>query len=68
MKKQKININAFTLVEVIVSITIFSVMFISIIWIYMISTDISSRSDINRMMQENLKNLSSKISEDIRKD
>ena len=60
--------SAFTLVEVLVSITIFSIMFISIIWIYLISTDINLRSDINRVMQENLKNVSSKIFEDIRKD
>ena len=61
----KFKINAFTLVEVLVSITIFGIMSISIIWIYIISTDITLKSDINRMMQENLKNLSSKISEDI---
>lgn len=67
MKKQNLNY-WFTLVEVLVSITIFSIMFISIIWIYIISTDISMKSDINRVMQENLKNLASKISEDIRKD
>ncbi|MDP2090090.1 MAG: prepilin-type N-terminal cleavage/methylation domain-containing protein [Candidatus Gracilibacteria bacterium] len=67
MKKQNLNYG-FTLVEVLVSITIFSIMFISIIWIYIISTDISMKSDINRVMQENLKNLASKISEDIRKD
>ncbi len=68
MKNSKININAFTLVEVLVSITIFSIMFISIIWIYLISSDINMKSDINRVMQENLKNVASKISEDIRKD
>lgn len=68
MNKSKININAFTLVEILVSITIFSIMFISIMWIYIISTDISLKSDINRLMQENIKNLSSKIYEDIRKD
>ena len=67
MKKQNINKKAFTLVEVLVSITIFSVMLISIIWIYMISNDITLKSDINRMMQENLKNVSNVIAEDIRK-
>ena len=66
MKKQELHF-WFTLIEVLVSITIFSIMFISIIWIYVISTDINLKSDINRMMQENLKILSSKISEDIRK-
>lgn len=67
MKKLKIINNAFTLVEVLVSITIFWIMSISIIWIYIISTNITLKSDINRVMQENLKNVSSKISEDIRK-
>ena len=67
MKKQNITKIAFTLVEVLVSITIFSVMIISIIWIYMISNDITMKSDINRMMQENLKNVSNTIVEDIRK-
>ena len=68
MKKQNIFNKAFTLIEVLVSITIFSIMTISIIWIYITSSDITMKSDINRMMQENLKNVSNKIAEDIRKD
>jgi prepilin-type N-terminal cleavage/methylation domain-containing protein len=60
-------VNAFTLIEVLVSITIFSIMMISVISIYIISTDITLKSDINRIMQENLKNVSNKIAEDIRK-
>jgi prepilin-type N-terminal cleavage/methylation domain-containing protein len=66
MKKNNIS-KAFTLIEVLVSITIFSIMMISIISIYIISTDITLKSDINRIMQENLKNVSSRIAEDIRK-
>ena len=58
----------FTLVEVLVSITIFSIMMISIMSIYILSTDIAVKSDINRMMQVNLKNVTSTIAEDIRKD
>jgi len=61
-------VSAFTLIEVLVSITIFSVMMISIMSIYIISTDITVKSDINRMMQVNLKNVTSTIAEDIRKD
>lgn len=68
MKKQNIINNAFTLIEVLVSITIFSIMLISIIWIYIISTDITLKSDINRQLQENLKNVSNQIAEDIRKE
>ena len=67
MKKIILNNKAFTLVEVIVSLTIFSIMSISILWIYIISSDITAKSDINRMMQENLKNVSNTISEDIMK-
>ncbi len=62
------SVYAFTLIEVIVSVSIFSIMSISIIWIYIISLDINMKSDINRLMQENLKNVSNKIAEDIRKD
>lgn len=67
MKNNKIQFSAFTLVEVIVSITIFSLIMVSVISIYIISTDITLKSDINRIMQENLKNVSSKIAEDVRK-
>jgi len=61
-------LNAFTLIEVLVSITIFWIISISIISIYVISTNITLKSDINRMMQENLKNVSNQIAEDIRKE
>ncbi len=64
MKK---NINAFTLVEVVVSITIFSIMMISIISIYILSSDTSLKSDINRAMHENMKSVTTEISEDIMK-
>ena len=65
MKTNKIS--AFTLIEVLVSLTIFSIVITSIIWIYITSSDIMVKSDINRKMQENLKNVSSIIAEDIRK-
>lgn len=64
---KNIRVKAFTLVEVLVSITIFSIMIISIIWIYIVSSDVSVKSDINRIMQENLKHVSNLIAEDIRK-
>jgi len=56
----------FTLVEIVVSITMFSMVCVSIIWIYITSSDILVKSDINRKMQENLKNVYSHISEDVR--
>ena len=67
MRKIQLYNKAFTLVEVLISITIFSVIITSIIWIYVISSDIILKSDINRIMQENLKNVSNTIAEDIRK-
>lgn len=59
--------SAFTLIEVIVSITIFSIMIVSIIFIYVSWTDITLKSDINRSLHENLKIVSNTIAEDIRK-
>ena len=61
----KNNNKWFTLVEVIVSITIFSIMMISMISIYILSTDTSLKSDINRSMHENIKSVITEISEDI---
>jgi len=52
----KINNKAFTLIEIIVSITIFMIVIVSITAIFIISTDISKKADINRTMQENTKN------------
>lgn len=66
-ERKIVNNKAFTLVEVLVSITIFSMISISIIWIYITSSDITMKSDINRILHENLKNVSSTIAEDIRK-
>lgn len=64
MKKIK---NAFTLVEIVVSVTIFSIMMISMISIYILSSDTSLKSDINRAMHENMKSVITDISEDIMK-
>ena len=57
---------AFTLMEIIVSITILSIIILSVIEIYIIVSDISLKSEINRMMQENIKNAIEKIAEDVR--
>lgn len=58
---------AFTLIEIIVAVTIFSIIMISIIAIYIVSSDTSIKSDINRAMQENLKSVMTELSEDIMK-
>lgn len=61
------NSVAFTLIELIVSITIFIIILITVTSIFITSNDISMKTDINRAMQENVKNIIENISEDIRK-
>jgi prepilin-type N-terminal cleavage/methylation domain-containing protein len=57
---------AFTLIEVIVAITIFSIILISVMSIYITSTDINLKTDITRALQQNVKSVVEVISEDIR--
>lgn len=56
----------FTLIELLVSISIFSIIMVSILSIYISSTGISQNSEANRVLQENLKNIFTHISQDIR--
>ena len=57
----------FTLIELIVSMTIFMIIIVSVTTVFIFSSDMSRKSDINRSMQENMKNVVEIISEDIRK-
>jgi prepilin-type N-terminal cleavage/methylation domain-containing protein len=59
--------NAFTLIEILVALTIFSIFMVSMIMIYASSANIDRKIDINRSMQENSKNIIETIAEDIRK-
>lgn len=61
----KNNNKWFTLIEVIVSVAIFSIMMVSMISIYILSTGTSLKTDINRSMHENIKSVITEISEDI---
>lgn len=61
---KKIN-SWFTLIEVVVWVTIFSVILITMMSIYILSSDTSLKSDINRAMHENIKSIVTDISEDI---
>ena len=63
----KNNNKAFTLIEIIVSVAIFSIMMISIISIFIVSSDTSLKTDINRALHENTKSVAFEIAEDIRK-
>jgi len=57
----------FTLVEVIVAVTIMSIIMISVMFIFVNSSQLSMKIDINRVLQENSKNIIETISEDLRK-
>ncbi len=61
----KIKNNWFTLIEIVVSIAIFSLIMISMISIYILSSETSLKSDINRAMHENIKSVVTDISEDV---
>lgn len=63
----KTNNMWFTLIEVIVAVTIFSIMMVSVIFIFVNSSEVSLKVDINRSMQENSKNIVETIAEDLRK-
>lgn len=56
----------FTLIEVIVSLTILSLILVSVLTIFNVSSRMSLTADINRAMQENVKNIVEQIAEDIR--
>lgn len=56
---------AFTLVEILVALTIFSIIMISVMSIYLVSSETTYNSDINRAMQENVKIVSLDLSENI---
>lgn len=65
MKKYNNN-TWFTLVEILVSLTLLGIILVSVMLIFTNSVRISSKSEVNRMMQENVKNVTEAISEDIR--
>lgn len=64
--KNNHNISWFTLVELIVSITIFSIVMVSVISIFFFASQLWAKIEINRVMQENIKNVVETIAEDIR--
>lgn len=57
----------FTLIELIVSIAIFWVIMISVMSIFLFSSQMSTRIELNRIMQENIKNVMENIAEEVRK-
>ena len=65
--KNKKTLQAFTLVEMLVSMTIFSMIMVSVIMIYAVASDISAKYDITREMRQNIKSVVEDISEEVRK-
>lgn len=63
----KINSNWFTFIEVIVSVSILSIIMVSIFAIFQLAADLNNKTDISRSMQENIKNIVEAIAEDVRK-
>jgi len=57
----------FTLIEIVVSLSILSIIMVSVLFIFINATNLSAKSEINRVMQENIKNVIETLSEDIRK-
>lgn len=57
----------FTLIEIIVSVTIFGIIMVSVMSIFLFSSQMSQRVELNRVMQENIKSVVEDIAEEVRK-
>lgn len=55
----------FTLIEVIVSVSILSIIMISVFMIFSLLADLNNKTDISRSMQENIKNIEQIITQDL---
>lgn len=56
----------FTLIEVIIALAIFSIIMVSVMMIFYLASQMSTRVELNRFMQENVKNTFDIIAEDVR--
>ncbi len=59
--------SAFTLVEILVSLTILTIIMISVMMVFTNANIIASSAQKSRVVQENIKNVTETIAEDIRK-
>ena len=66
MKQLLNNRSAFTLIEIIIAMTIFGIIMVSVLSIFLFSSQMSTRVEMNRLMQENIKNVTEDISENLR--
>ena len=69
MKKWNLGTSTawFTLIEILISMTIFAMIMISVMMIYITASDISKKYDINREMRNNIKSVVEDIAEEVRK-
>ncbi len=65
MKKYNTSLEWFTLIEIIVTISIISIIMVSIIATFMAVQQVTRSADIHRAMQENVKSIVERISADI---
>lgn len=61
------NKSWFTLIEMIVAITIFSLMMVTVITVFVMNSKLNNKVEVNRQISENIKNIVDIIWEDIRK-
>ena len=64
---KKIRKKAFTLIEIMVTLTIFWVIMLSVMSVYIISSQTVYNSDLNKVLHENVKNIITNFNEDISK-
>lgn len=67
MRRYTLTLPAFTLIELIVAVSIFAIIMVSVLSIFLFSSQMSTRVELNRSMQENVKNVVEDITENIRK-
>lgn len=67
MRTYKNTSSGFTLIELIVAITIFGMIMISVMSIFVLSSQVSAKIELTRAMQENMKNALEDIAESVRK-
>ena len=61
------NIVAFTLIEVIITLTILGLIFWSVMSVFLLYSTLWSKVEVNRLMQSNIKTIIDHIREDINK-
>lgn len=63
----KLNNKWFTLIELLVSISILWIVMVSVFAIFFLSNDLNNKIDVSRSLQENIKNITEIISDDVKR-